>query len=500
MSKGFRTTIKSLNPEVTGSCIMLKIKRPGEPFERIIIDKGGFQEPAYMHLNEVLDFEPSELSCILVTHNHYDHIARIPFLVKNGFHREIYCTPVCKQSIPIALKDCLKIMQSDYDKYGKEMLYQQKEVDETETLLRGIEYNLPTHISKGVKLTFLGNGHLYGAASILLQISCKKYKDKNILITGDYYPKNELFSVIEIPEWVKKLEDLTIIQESTYGNTNQTEIEPCLEDSILSSIHRHQNLLMPVTAQERLEQVLLVLKNLQVEQSLSTKVKIFIHTELGKAYLNHIYLNNKNIVDFMPKNVEIIAKGDYKTALTYPGQKIILSSSGMADCGSVRFYLKNILSNNNYTIIFTCYTPKGTLAYKLRHATKEEYIQIEDKRLPLLCAVKHSSKLSHHARLKDVIQFLQQFENVKNILLTHGEIKARKALHTKLQEYYPNKNIFVMSRETGFKLDPEMEISTYPTNLSCEVTKFPLSTSLTKRTNPKQKKKQVKTRKRHYHS
>ena len=464
MAKRFRLTIKSVNPEVTGSCDEFKIKRPGEPYERFIVDFGGYQESLYNDLNYSVDIEPSELSYAIVTHSHLDHILRLPMLTKFGFHREIYCTPACKKSIPICLKDSLKIMQSDYDKYGKEMLFTEKELEETETLLTDIEYNVPTHISKGVKVTFLGNGHLYGAASVLLQISCPKYEDINVLITGDYYPTNELYTVKEIPKWVLELPNLTVIQESTYGNTSISEVKETLDEYILTSINSGNNLLFPVISQERLELVLYRLKLLQDKKLLSKSIKIFVHTELGKEYLERVYLKFKDIIDFMPKNVELIQKGDFETALVHTGQKIILSSSGMAEQGCVRFYLKNFLPRKDFTVIFTCYTSKETLGYKLRNSVKGTYIHIDDAYVPLYCDVKHSGELSRHAKFEHIVAFLSQFKNLKNVLLTHGETKTKNLLHSRLSKVFTNVNFYVMNRETGFKVDYDSNITTYATN------------------------------------
>lgn len=468
MAKGFRVTIKSLNPEVTGSSYIFNVKRPGEPYEQFLVDFGGFQECLYYNLNYLIDFEPSELSYVIATHSHLDHVGRLPMLVNCGFHREIYCTPACKKSISICLKDSLKIMQFEHDKFGKEMLFTKKELDETESLLTGIEYNLPTHVSKGVKVTFLGNGHLYGSASILLEISCPKYESKNILITSDYYPSNELYKVKEIPEWVLKLQNLSIIQESTYGATHTNEVKKVLDGYIMDALNIGNNILFPVISQERLELVLLKLKQLQDNNLLSTAIKIFVHTELGKQYLENVYLKSKDIIDFMPKNVELIDKGDFETALMHTGQKIILSSSGMADRGCVRFYLKNFLPRKNFTVIFTCYTSRETLGYKLRNSVKGTFIHIDDAYVPLYCDIKHTSQLSKHAKFEDIVEYIQQFKHVKNVFLTHGETKVKNILYENLSQVFPDINLYIMNRETGFKIDSNIDVTTSPTNFEME--------------------------------
>ena len=466
MGKGFRVTIKSYNSEVTGSCFMIKIKRPGKPYKRIVVD-GGLIQGQDQSLNYILDFDPSEVEALIVTHNHLDHTGKIPMFVKEGFKGYIYCTYQSKESIPIGWKDTLKIMQHEKDLYGKKMLYNLTDVETATSMLFGLKYSHTIQIATDVKLTLLGNGHLYGAAMVLLQISCQKYEQKNILFTGDYYFENELFDAEELPEYVKNLPNLTIIQESTYGNISKETMVPKLKNYVFSSLEAGKNILMPVISQERLELVLLELKKMQEEKLLNKAIKIFIHTPLGVEYLNKIYLNNPEIHDFMPDNACIVPKEDFETVLEHTGQKIILSSSGMADQGVVRFYLKDILYRTDYSIIFTCFTVKGTLGYRLKNSPKGAYFQIDDKTVPLRCDVMHTSELSRHIKYEDIVYFLNQFPYLKNILLTHGEIKAKNYLYGSLKKEtsLKDKNIHIMNRDTGFKIDPNMDIEPYPTNL-----------------------------------
>lgn len=62
-----------------------------------------------------------------------------------------------------------------------------------------IWYNETIRVNDNVKITFLNNGHLVGAALILVQISYPEYEDINLLFTGDYNNKNMFFDVNPIP-------------------------------------------------------------------------------------------------------------------------------------------------------------------------------------------------------------------------------------------------------------------------------------------------------------
>lgn len=72
------------------------------------------------------------------------------------------------------------------------------------------------------------NGHLIGAALILIQVRYKGYPNINLLFTGDYNNKNIFFNIPKLRKAVKRL-PLTIIQESTYGTTNSDEVTDAFE-------------------------------------------------------------------------------------------------------------------------------------------------------------------------------------------------------------------------------------------------------------------------------
>ncbi len=464
MSKKFTVALESLSPEVTGSGLILKIKRPSKQLETLLIDYGGIQESKYKALNNSLDFEPSEISNVIVTHSHLDHIEKLPLLVKNGYYSKIRCSKPCTISIPISLNDSVKIMKNEYDHLGIPMLYEKKDVDNTVSLLNGIEYNSPQKISKYITLTLLGNGHLYGAACILLQISCPKYPDINILVTGDYYPNNELFKVKAFPEWVLNLDNLNIVQESTYGTKSLSSIPYVFDNYIQEEISKNKFIELPVITQERLELVLLRLKKLQDCGKLSNFIPIYIHTELGKQYLNNIYLHNKEINHFMPKNVKILKKDDYVTALLAPNPKILLAGSGMADAGSIKFYLKNTLHRSDVSVIFTCYTADNTLGSILKHCKTGNTVRLSCQNIPVNATIKSTSEFSHHVKFEQTLNFLSRFNSISNVFLTHGETAQKNMLCTELKSKSNNFDVYILDRNTGYNITAPNYVTSYITN------------------------------------
>lgn len=75
--------IVALHKEVTGSCNICTVRLPNKEKVKFIVDCGLFQEENYQKQNYYFPFDPKEISFLLVTHNHIDHIGRIPKLYKD---------------------------------------------------------------------------------------------------------------------------------------------------------------------------------------------------------------------------------------------------------------------------------------------------------------------------------------------------------------------------------------------------------------------------------
>ncbi|MDO4282451.1 MAG: MBL fold metallo-hydrolase [Clostridia bacterium] len=465
MAKGFRVTVKTLHSEVTGSAFILKIKRPGEISRKVLIDFGGYQEEKYEAFNGALEFEPSEIDAVIVTHSHLDHIFKLPLLHKNGYLGNIYCSKGASLSIPISLRDSVKVMITEYEKYRKPVIYALKDVVRTVEHLTPVGYGKTKEIIPGVKMTLLENGHLYGAACILLQISCKNYPTMNYLFTGDFYLTNELFSVAPFPEFVYELRNLSIFIESTYADTKSDEVSKNFDKYLLEAVQKKHFIVIPSIAQERLELVLLRLKILQDCKLLDLSIPIYIHSELGKQYYQIVY-SGKEFVEYMPKNCKFIEKGDYETVIKDSSKpKILLASSGMADKGNIMFYLTKVVSDPAATILFTCYQGRNTLGFKIKNSNIGDDIFINGKPHKRLCDVKYTSQFSHHIKQDESIELLSRFHYLKNIFINHGEERKKVLLNDIFQKIYPDKGVFTMNRNIGYRISATDGVTSYETSL-----------------------------------
>lgn len=162
--------IMAVHPEVTGSCNLVIVKQPDNSTVKFVVDCGLFQERQYSKNNESLPFIPANIDFCLVTHNHVDHVGRLPFMVNKGFDKEIYMTETTAKLLPLALEDSHKVLRDVAKRQNHSPLYSEADVSQTMRLIHSCKYNETIQIRPNIKATFFMNGHLMGASSILVQI------------------------------------------------------------------------------------------------------------------------------------------------------------------------------------------------------------------------------------------------------------------------------------------------------------------------------------------
>ena len=83
------------------------------------------------------------------------------------------------------------------------------------------------------------------------------------------------FNVEPIPDYVKNL-PLTVVQESTYGNMDSGQIEKCFENNILEAMFQGKNVIVPVFSLGRAQEIMYVLRVMQMRNQLSANIQICI--------------------------------------------------------------------------------------------------------------------------------------------------------------------------------------------------------------------------------
>ena len=458
--------VMSLHSKVTGSCNFLVVKMPTKETFRIIVDCGLFQERENSQFNKEFPFNVEELDYVLVTHNHIDHIGRLPLLVKKQYSGYIYCSPATKTLIPLALEDSYRVLKDVSKRNNEEKLYSDEDVRETVKKLKEVEFEKTIELNRYIKVTFFKNGHLLGAALILIQIHFEDEEPINLLFTGDYNNMNSFFNVPELPDWVKEL-PITIVQESTYGNMDSSEMIPCFRKNISEKMKNGGTIVIPVFSLGRSQEILKTLRDMQDIGELDPNIPVYLD---GKLAINYtlIYLKdgfdlNDDCLDFLPHDttfVDSMIRGDI---IESKDPKIIVTTSGSGSYGPAPFYLQNYLGDKNALVHFTGYLFEDSLGRRIKETPDGEFVKVGGFVLKKYAQVEFTAEYSAHAKADEMIDFLKKFTNLKSVLVNHGETETKEIFAKRIADQTDVKKVAILNREYFFRISPWGIVKSLPT-------------------------------------
>lgn len=442
MSKdtSFRAFLSAYHDEVTGSRMLLSVNVEGNDY-RILIDCGYYQEIEYRYLNYIDDIVPATIDAILVTHNHIDHTGLIPKLVRQGYRNPIYATDITKELMPGFLADCCK-MQPENANYLKEKypndadkfepLYYAEDVENTMKLCKGVSYDSTFELVPGVRVTFLKtNGHILGAAMILVECQARGKKELCFLFTGDYKLKNVFFDVPKLPAWVRKKE-VILVHESTYGTTSSRDIKVCFICNLMEAFKENKNILIGAFAQGRYQEVLYDLKKLDDEGLIPPNYRIALDGPLGIEttfkYKRILETFSPECADFIPERAECVNPKARDSVLFNKDPVILITTSGMLSNGPARIYVPMFLEHSNALIHLIGYAAEETLARTLLEAKDDETVTIGGKVYLKKAEVKTTREKTSHVTSDEMINFINSFKKVRFLAINHGETGVKDGL------------------------------------------------------------------------
>ncbi len=422
--------------EVTGS-FNLVILKAGDETVKFAIDCGLYQEEKYDEQNFSFPTKPEELDFVVLTHNHCDHNGRLPLLVKQGFKGPIFTTVPTSYMLGKALNDNLHVLKDTSKRQNLGPMYDDIDVAQTLKQLAPCEYLEPVQANKHVELHFLYNGHLLGAASVLVRLKNTSCRDFYILFSGDYNNKNMFFDVPPIRDWIKELPNLVVVCESTYGLMDSTEIEPVFENNILNALQDGCTCIVPAFSLGRSQEVLWTLKDMQERHpDIMGDTRIFFDGKLAFAYTDMYkkmledgvisFFRDKE--DFLPKDlIRVDNKEMRRDHIEDYKPKIIVTTSGMGSYGPAQTYIPAFMKSRKALIHFTGYCAEGTLGYRLKNTEVGSVVQVGGLDVIKKGNVEFTKEFTAHAKADELITFLRQFRNLNTVLINHGSYEAKHA-------------------------------------------------------------------------
>lgn len=448
--------------EVTGSAYLVETGRA-----RLLVDFGLFQGVENKHeLNRVPEgLDPRHLDAVLITHAHLDHVGRLPLLAKHGYSGPIYCTPVTIELAELVLRDSAKVQAQDIERINRkrmradepplEPLYTAADVDKLIPQLRPVEYDKTVEIAPGVRARFVEAGHLLGSASIQLQLDTGNGTHCTVF-SGDLGPRGA--PILKDAEGFHRAD--TVVLESTYGDRDHkpiTETVTEFEQIVTEVVARKGKILVPTFAVGR-AQLLLYLLALMFRHKTVPKFPIYIDSpmaiEATKIYFKHIELFDEDfqaiqrqrpLVEDMDTVVPVATAEESKALNDCRGPCLIMAGSGMCTGGRILHHLKQNLWRPETSVIIVGYQAEGTLGRLLvEHAP---HVTIFGEKIAVKAKIHTLGGFSAHAGQSDLVRWFDQIAHVRpDLILTHGEPKARDTLAALLESRYG-----IRARKPGFE-------------------------------------------------
>ncbi len=441
-----KLTFLGANRQVTGSRYCLQANG-----SRVMIDCGLVQERAYLERNwEQCSIDPRSFDALLLTHAHIDHLGLVPKFVKDGFHAPIFATHPTVALADVMLKDSAKIQEEDaaYKKrrhkregrrgrHPEVPLYTTDDVTKTLPLLRGVDYRDPVRVAKGVTATWYDAGHILGSAIIEIAVT-ENGERRTILFSGDLGQNNK--PLIHDPTYFKHAD--FVVMESTYGDRDHVQngnVEDQLEKIIKETVGRGGNVVIPVFAVERAQELMYYVSRL-VHADRIPDIPVFLDSPMASD-VTDIFRQHRDWLD--DETRELIQSQE--PPLQFPGLQItrsteesmainriitpciIMAPAGMCNAGRIKHHLRLNLGRDESTVIFVGHQAKGTLGRRILDGERE--VRIHGRTRRVYARIEQIDGLSAHADRNGLIDWLSHFETPpRRLFLTHGEEESSLAL------------------------------------------------------------------------
>lgn len=429
---------------VTGSKHLLTLEKGTQ----ILLDCGMFQGlgDATDALNGTFGFAAKEVNYLLLSHAHIDHCGLIPKLVKEGFAGTIYCTAATRDLAMLLLQDSADIQRNEtnnHNTYHKgsnnviEPLYTMEDVEKAVHLFKTVESDKWIAIEDDVEVFYNSTGHIIGASGITLKIK-ENSETKTLHFSGDVGRYNDV--ILRSPECFPQADFIVI--ESTYGNSlHQNQfgtLDILLKHITHTCVEKGGKLIIPAFSVGRTQELLYFLNQLSLEKRLP-EVPVIVDSPLSyettQVVKKYPALFNERLqkvleVDDDPfsfPGLHFTQSVDESQILDHKTEPcIIISASGMADAGRIRFHIKNNIEFERNTILLVGYCDPHSLGGQLMNGAKE--VKINGQELVVNAEIEVLRSMSAHGDMDDLCRYLacQEISSVSTVFLVHGEYSVQQ--------------------------------------------------------------------------
>ena len=394
--------------EVTGSCYLVE-----SAGIRFLVECGMFQGGrAAEAKNRRFQFDPREISFVLLSHAHIDHSGLIPRLAAQGFRGAVYATRATCDLLGVMLPDSGYLQEKEAKWSGAAPLYTQPEAQASLAQLVAVEYGAELRPYPSLRCCFRDAGHILGSAIIELILEGRK-----IVFSGDLGQPG--LPVVADPTPIADADVLLV--ESTYGdrdhkNLPQTldEFAYALNDTLTS---RKGNVVIPAFAVGRTQDMLHHIGELQKQKRLP-RMEVYVDSPMALAAtritLKYAQLPDIDRVQFTEDLEESMRINSIRSGA------VILSASGMCEGGRIRHHLKHNISRPECALVFVGFQAAGTLGRRI--VDRAQSVRLFGEDYPVRAKVFTIGGLSAHADRSALLGWLSHFTRPPGqTWVVHGE-------------------------------------------------------------------------------
>ncbi len=432
---------------VTGSKYLLDVNG-----RKILIDCGMFQGPPELRQRNwnPLPFDPREISAVILTHAHIDHIGFLPKIVREGFRGPVYATPPTADLAKISLEDTAMLQMEDAEFRQKKKLSKHEvvkplfdldDVEKTVKLFRRVEFYDWINIGSEFRFKYHIAGHLLGAASVELALSDGS-NQRTMLFSGDVGRYGNPLTVN--PADPPKVDYL--ICESTYGGRIHPaeDAHTVFEDLIKEVTAQRSVLLIPAFAIGRTQQITYLVNDL-IRNKFIPPIHLHIDSPMAISatdiYIKYPKYHSINMEKLggarcvlNGENVTLHrTRKSSQTLNELEGPAIIMSSSGMMTGGRIMHHLINRLPDPQTTLALVGFMAEGTLGRRLSEGATTVYIH--KQQIDVRARLVQFHGLSGHADWFELMHWLEPLNHQpRQVFVTHGEATQAAAMAQHLQD------------------------------------------------------------------
>ncbi|MHC6224570.1 MBL fold metallo-hydrolase RNA specificity domain-containing protein [Pseudomonas sp. X10] len=453
---------------VTGSCHQLHL----DEHSSLLVDCGLEQGADAGAEGARIDFDVRGVEALIVTHVHLDHVGRIPELLAAGFSGPILCSEPSAKLLLLVLEDAYRLsISSDTVQVARYIEHIQQRIV---PLPFGQWHSLIEREAIRCRIRLQRAGHLLGSAYVECDVQgLSTGRDIRIVFSGDLgAPHNPLLRSVQPPERA----DILVL-ESTYGDRlhpDRSQRQQRLEAVIDRALADQGTILIPAFSLGRTQELLYEIEDILHRKALLqggegeasedlvrmidwSQLPVILDSPLAQritqAYrdLHHYWKDEARqrlsvgrapldfrqliSIDTHAKHQQVV---NYLKSTGRPA--IVIAGNGMCSGGRIVNYLKAMLGDRRHEVVFVGHQVKGTPGAVIQSSegTQEGMtVDLDAQMYEVRAKVITLEGYSGHADQAGLVAFAMGMgKPAGEVVLVHGEMRAKNALAAALQQRY----------------------------------------------------------------